>query len=79
MPSPMPVYTTWYVTVVLEVAGKEKSVRGPSRSAEAEVKADLKDLQDLLGSGDWINLDWISANPKHVIAAHIASRSHGFV
>jgi hypothetical protein len=74
----MPVYTTWYVTVVLEVAGKEKSVRGPSRSTEDEVKADLKDLQDLLGSGDWINLDWISANPKHVIAAHIDSSSVGF-
>lgn len=73
----MPVYTTWYVTVVLEVAGKEKSVRGPSRSTEDEVKADLKELQDLLGRGDWINLDWISANPKHVIAALVDSSSVG--
>lgn len=73
----MPVYTTWYVTVILEVAGKERSVEGPSRNSEEEVKADLKELQDLLGSGDWINLDWISANPKHVIAAHVDSSSVG--
>ena len=71
----MPVFTNWYVTVVLDVAGKEKSVRGPSRKTEAEVKEDLKALQDLLGSGEWINLDWISANPKHVVAAHVDSTS----
>jgi hypothetical protein len=75
----MPVYTTWFVTVVLEVAGKERSVRGPERDTEEEVKADLKALQDLLGSGEWINLDWISANPKHVIGAHVDSSSIGFV
>jgi hypothetical protein len=74
----MTTYTTWYVTVVLEVAGKQQTIRGPGRSAEEEVKADLKALQDLLGSGDWINLDWISANPKNVVAAHIDSTSVGF-
>lgn len=74
----MPTYTTWYVTVVLEVAGKQQSIRGPGRSNEEDVKADLKALQDLLGRGDWINLDWISANPKNVVAAHIDSTSVGF-
>lgn len=74
----MPVYTTWFVTVVLEVAGKERSIQGPERDSEEETKADLKALQDLLGSGEWINLDWISANPKHVVAAHVDSSSIGF-
>lgn len=73
----MPVYTTWFVTVVLEVAGKEKSVQGPSRNTEDEVKQDLKELQELLGNANWINLEWISANPKHVIAAHVDSSSVG--
>jgi hypothetical protein len=75
----MPVYSTWFVTVVLEVAGKEKSVEGPGRDTEDEAKTDLKELQDLLGSGDWINLEWISANPKNVVAAHVDSSSVGFV
>ncbi|HEU4462633.1 MAG TPA: hypothetical protein VFR75_08570 [Solirubrobacterales bacterium] len=74
----MPTYTSWYVTVILEVAGKEKGVQGPVRDTEAEVKADLKELQEQMGSGEWINLDWISANPAHVVAAHVDSSSIGF-
>ncbi len=73
----MATFTNWYVTVVLEVAGKQQTIRGPSRSSEEDTKADLKELQELLGSGEWINLDWISANPKHVVAAHLDSTSIG--
>jgi hypothetical protein len=73
----MPVYTTWFVTVVLEVAGREKSVQGPGRSTREEAEADLKAIRDLLGTGEWINLDWITASPKHVVAAHIESTSVG--
>jgi|GEM_PF-2219724 len=73
----MPIFTTWYVTVLLDVAGKQQTIQGPGRDSEEEVKADLKALQDLLGSGEWINLDWISANPKNVVAAHIDSTSAG--
>jgi hypothetical protein len=73
----MPVYTSWFVTVVLEVAGKEERIKGPKRTTEEEVKADLKDLQDQLGGGDWINLDWISANPTNVVAAVVDSSSVG--
>lgn len=75
----MPIYTTWYVTVVLEVAGKERKIDGPGRNEESEAKADLNELRGLLGSGDWINLDWISANPKHVVAAYLDSTSAGWV
>ncbi len=74
----MPVYTTWYATVVLEVAGKEKQIRGPGRTAEGDAKADLDAVRELLGSGEWINLDWISANPKNVVAAYLDSSSVGF-
>lgn len=74
----MPTFTTWYVTVILQVAGKQQTITGPGRDSEDEVKADLKQLQDLLGSGDWINLDWISANPANVVAAHVDSSSIGF-
>jgi hypothetical protein len=73
----MPTFTTWFVTVVLEVAGKQQTVQGPERDSEDEVKADLKELQEKLGTGEWINLDWISANPKHVVAAHVDSSSIG--
>jgi hypothetical protein len=74
----MPTFTTWYVTVILQVAGKQQTITGPGRDTEEEAKADLKELQDLLGGGDWINLDWISANPKHVVAAHVDRSSIGF-
>jgi hypothetical protein len=73
----VPTFTTWYVTVILQVAGKQQTITGPSRDSEDEVKADLKQLQDLLGGGDWINLDWISANPANVVAAHVDSSSIG--
>jgi hypothetical protein len=73
----MPTFTTWFVTVVLEVAGKQQTVQGPERDSEDEVKADLRELQEKLGTGEWINLDWISANPKHVVAAHVDSSSIG--
>lgn len=73
----MPVYTSWYVTVILEVAGKERPVRGPSRRSEEEAQADLAALQEKLGSGEWINLVWISADPAHVVAAHVDSTSVG--
>jgi len=66
----MPSSTNWYVTVILEVAGKKQSIRGPDRGSEGAAKADLKDLQERLGTGEWINLDWISADPKRVVAAH---------
>jgi hypothetical protein len=74
----MPSYTNWFVTVVLEVAGKQERVQGPTRPTEDEAKADLKNLQDQLGSGDWVNLDWISANPTSVAAAVVDSSSVGF-
>lgn len=74
----MPTYTTWYVNVILEVAGKERQLQGPGRSEEAQAKADLDALREKLGSGEWINLDWISANPQHVVAAHVSSSSVAF-
>jgi len=70
----MPTWTTWYVTVVLEIAGKEKQIRGPGHSDRAPAEADLNEL---LGTGTWINLSWISANPKNVVAAYLDSSSVG--
>lgn len=74
----MPVSTNWYVVVTLEVAGKEQSVRGPDRTSETDAKADLKELQEKLGKGDWVNLDWLSADPKRIVAAHVDRTSIGF-
>ncbi len=73
----MPSYTSWFVTVVLEVASKQERVQGPTRATEDEAKADLKNLQNQLGGGDWVNLDWISANPTNVAAAVVDSSSVG--
>lgn len=70
--------TMWFATVILEVAGKKEQVRGPERETEEEAKADLDALRESLGSGEWINLDWISANPKHVVAAVLDSETSGF-
>jgi hypothetical protein len=50
----------------------------PTRTTEEEVKADLRELQGQLGGSDWINLDWITANPTNVIAAVVDSTSVGF-
>lgn len=74
----MAFYTAWFVTVVLEVAGKKEQIRGPEHDGEDEAKADLDALRESLGSGEWINLEWISANPKHVIAAVLDSETTGF-
>lgn len=63
----------WFVEVTISLGGnKTQSIQGPSRESEAEARADLRELQDKLGSGEWINLDWLSANPKHVVAAHVS-------
>jgi hypothetical protein len=69
----------WYVEVTLSLGtSKTQTISGPSRDTEDEAKADLRELQEQLGSGgDWINLDWLSANPKNVIAAHVASGYFG--
>ena len=74
----MPVSTTWFVNVILEVAGKERNIVGPGRPTEAEAKQDLNAVREFLGSGEWINLDWLSASPKHVVAAHLGSSSIGW-
>jgi hypothetical protein len=74
----MPTWTTWRVVVVLEVAGKEKQVHGPGHSDMGEAEKDLDAVRALLGSGDWINLPWLSANPKSVVAAYLDSTSVGF-
>jgi hypothetical protein len=73
----MPTWTTWYVTVVLEIAGKERQIHGPGHSEQAPAEADLNALRELLGTGTWINLSWISANPKNVVAAYLDSSSVG--
>lgn len=68
-----------YVEVTLSLgASKTKTIQGPSHDTEEEAKSDLKALQDQLGSGEWINLDWLSADPKHVIAAHVSSSGIAF-
>ena len=74
----MPTYTTWYVTVIIQVAGKQQDIQGPERDTEDKTQSDLKELQEQLGSGEWINLDWISANPKNVVAAYVDSSSISF-
>jgi hypothetical protein len=73
----MPGYTNWYVVVVMEVAGKQREVKGPSSSDKAKAEADLDALRGKLGTDEWIDLDWISANPQHVVAAYLDSRSFG--
>jgi hypothetical protein len=73
----MPTYTNWYVVVVMEVAGKQREVKGPKSSDQTKAEADLNALRGKLGTGEWIDLDWISANPKHVVAAYVDSRSFG--
>ena len=40
---------------------------------------DLDAVREFLGSGEWINLPWLSANPKSVVAAYLDSTSVGFV
>lgn len=74
----MPTYTTWFVTVVLQVAGREKEVRGPGHSSKEAAQQDLDALREKLASGEWLDLDWISANPTYVVAAHLDSSSIGF-
>jgi hypothetical protein len=74
----MPTFTNWFVVVTLEVAGKEKQLRGPRRGREEEAKQDLDAVRHKIASGEWLDLDWISANPKHFVAAHISSTSVGF-
>ena len=70
--------TTYFVTAILEVARKKEELRGPERGTEEEAKADLDELRESLGSGEWINLDWISANPKNIAAAVLQSETTGF-
>ena len=68
----------WYVEVTVSLGGsKTRAISGPHRDTEVEAKADLRELQEKLGSGDWINLDWLSANPKNVVTAHIESGFFG--
>ena len=74
----MPGYTNWYVTVLVEVAGKERAISGPSRSQQADAEQDLDQVREFLGSGTWINLPWLSANPQSVVAAYLDSKSFGF-
>jgi len=74
----MAFHTAWFVTVILEIAGKKEEVRGPERDSEGEAKADLDALRESLGSGEWINLDWISANPMKVVTAVLDSETTGF-
>jgi hypothetical protein len=56
----------WYVEVTLSLGGsKTQTIQGPSHDTEEAAKADLRELQEQLGSGsDWINLDWLSAIRK---------------
>lgn len=62
----------WYVEVIVRVGGsKTQAIQGPTRNSEDEAKSDLRMVQEKLGSGDWINLDWISANPEYVVAAYV--------
>ena len=69
----------WYVEVILSLGGnKTQTIHGPSRDTEDEAKQDLRVLQEKLGSGDWINLDWLSANPQNVIAAHVTGTGFAF-
>jgi hypothetical protein len=65
------------VAVVLEVAGKEKQIRGPGHSEKADAEKDLEAVRELLGSGQWINLPWLSAHSKSVVAAYLDSSSVG--
>ena len=74
----MPTYTNWYVVVVLEVGGEEKTVRGPTRTTETEAQADLDAVRGKVASGAWIDLDWISANPDRFVAVYVDSTSVGF-
>jgi hypothetical protein len=69
----------WFVEVILSLGGsKTQAIQGPSRDTEEEAKEDLRLLQEKLGTGEWINLDWLSASPKSIIAAHVSGTGFAF-
>jgi len=50
----MPTFTTWYVTVILQVARKQQTITGPGRDTEEEVKADLKERRHRVPGGELV-------------------------
>jgi hypothetical protein len=74
----MPVYTTWFVVLLVREGTKQREVRSPGSGNEAEAKKELDAVRAAMKAGEWVDLSWFSARADVIEAAYLDSSSIGF-
>jgi hypothetical protein len=74
----VPVFTTWFVVLVIREGSKQREVRSPGSSDEDEAKRELDVVRAAMKAGEWVDLPWFSARAEVIEAAYIDSSSVGF-
>lgn len=73
----MPVYTNWYLVIVVREGEKHREVRGPANGNEAAAKAQLDEVRAAMKASEWVDLSWFSARADVIDAAYLDSSSAG--
>jgi hypothetical protein len=73
----MPVYTTYYVVLVMRDGSKQREIRSPGTSDEDDARKELDTVREAMKAGEWVDLPWFSARADAIEAAYIDSASFG--